>query len=139
MADDVTPPLPPRPPVTAGAGTQRLLLPVYKYPGPSLWEGMVDRLYNALVDAVIVLNDSSGQFTKADPNYTRALAYCVKKRQKVIGYVTTRAGSVARTPAAVNADVDRYFDMYPGISGIFFDEASNDPATKGDYLLFSSA
>jgi hypothetical protein len=96
---------------------------------------MCQGIRNSLASAIVVMNDSNGHFTKKDDNYRLALKACRERGQTVIGYVTTggkknlRGGR--RLLKSVKTEVDRYYQHYPGIRGIFFDEMRNDPDQVG--------
>jgi len=77
------------------------------------------------------MNPQSGPGVAVDIEYQSAMAYCHSKRQRVIGYVSTQHG--ARPLNQVRADIDLYYQFYPRIRGIFFDELSNDENTKSYY------
>jgi hypothetical protein len=98
---------------------------------------MADSLSRHLLNAVIIMNDSSGHFTNADPNYLSALSRCRQRGQTVIGYVTTRNpdDDMVRDTEIIKAEIDRYFHFYPGVAGIFLDEMSNDPDTKSEFRV----
>ena len=50
---------------------------------------------------------------------------------KVIGYVHTSYGQ--RAAADVQADIDRWRNLFPAVTGIFFDEMANTPGLEGYY------
>jgi hypothetical protein len=115
----------------------RLLVPAYFYPaGPGLkeWERLLavstDPDYVKYLDevegVVVIINPASGPGKEADPNYVKILDRIGKAGNLTpIGYVSTSYGK--RPLADVEANVDRWLKLYPGIGGIFFDEqASGD-------------
>jgi hypothetical protein len=63
--------------------------------------------------------------------YAEALARCHARGQRVVGYVDTSFG--ARPLAAVRADIDAHYARYPSIDGVFLEQMSTDPATRGYY------
>jgi hypothetical protein len=109
-----------------GAGTQpepklRLLVPAYFYPagrGLELWDKLLDT--PAPSRTVVIVNPASGPGAAADPNYAGILKRAERAKVTPIGYVTTSYGR--RPLRDVEADVDRWARLYPGIRGIFFDE-----------------
>lgn len=115
------------------AGSQRLLIPAYFYPGGSEWQEMCDALHSSGAAAVIIMDPADGPGKAVDPNYRSALDYCHSKRQTVIGYVFTEYRT--RSLSAVRTDIDRFYRLYPDIDGIFVDQMSNDtaPAIKTYY------
>jgi hypothetical protein len=101
-------------------------VPAYFYPGAD-WTRMCSTLPGG---AIAVMNPNSGPGATVDPSYTAAVSACRSRGVSVIGYVYTSYGS--RSASAVRADVDAYFARYP-VSGIFFDEASNQSSTQSYY------
>jgi hypothetical protein len=103
---------------------QRLLIPAYFYPFGSEWQEMCDALAASRAEAVIIMDPDNGPGKVADPTYRSVLDYCHTSGQTVIGYVYTSYRK--RSMAKVKRDIDRFFRLYPGISGIFVDEMSNE-------------
>ena len=104
---------------------QRLLIPAYFYPRGTQWREMSDALAERGIEAVIIMNPASGPGAGTDPAYSAVLDDCRARRHTVIGYVDTDYRR--RKPAAVRADIERFFELYPGIEGIFLDQVSNEP------------
>jgi len=103
---------------------QHQLVPAYFYPAggnqpTNPWHVMCGRMKASTA----IMNPHSGPGVVKIQDYTEALAFCHQKGQRVIGYVSTSYG--ARTLATVNADIDTYYRLYPGIGGIFVDEMPN--------------
>ena len=103
----------------------RLFVPAYFYPageGAKEWDKLLAA--GERVPIVAIVNPASGPGRRVDPNYTAILKRAAKVKQlTLIGYVTT---SYAKRPAAdVQADVDLWLKLYPGIEGIFFDEQAS--------------
>ena len=112
-------------------GSQSIAIPSYYYPdsggADSLWDRTGD---GAPAVSLAVINPASG------PGETRDSAYAaqVEKSQAagltVLGYVSTGYANTSatnpdRTVAAVEADIDKFYEWY-GVDGIFLDEASTD-------------
>jgi hypothetical protein len=104
---------------------QRLLIPAYFYPRGTQWQEMCDALDERGIEAVIIMNPASGPGPAADPVYRTVLDYFRSRRQTVIGYVDTDYRN--RKPSHVRADIERFFELYPGVEGIFLDQISNEP------------
>jgi hypothetical protein len=104
---------------------QRLLIPAYFYPRQEQWQEMCDALDERGIAAVIVMNPASGPGEATDPVYRSVLADCRSRGQTVIGYVDTDYRG--RKPSLVRADIQRFYELYPGIEGIFLDQISNEP------------
>ncbi len=112
-------------------GSQRLLVPAYFSPRQTLWRDSCNAMHTGLLRGVLVMNPNSGPGMATDAQYRAAMTHCQSHRQSVIGYVSTQHG--ARPAGQVQADVDRYFQFYPGIRGIFFDEMSNGEDKRAHY------
>jgi hypothetical protein len=83
------------------------------------------------VPVLAVINPANGPGTAALSDYMTGIAQLTGAGVKVIGYVHTSYG--ARAPAEVQADVDRWRNLFPGVTGIFFDEMANTPGQEGYY------
>jgi serine/threonine protein kinase len=118
------PPDHPGPTGEAAVPRLRLLVPAYFYPaaaGLAEWERLLKAPDPAAV--VIIANPDSGPGSVADPNFVRILDQAREKGFTVIGYVSTK---YAKRPAdQVKEDVDRWVRLYPGVTGIFFDEQAS--------------
>lgn len=113
-----------------------ILVPAYFDPnvsgGGQYWDRMIDAA--ASVPIIAIANPASGPGKKADPAYTPVLDRARKAGLKVVGYVST---SYAKRPRAeILADIGRWVEFYPGISGFFFDEQTSDPAHVNDYVAY---
>jgi hypothetical protein len=124
---------PPAAPAVPATPRVRLLVPAYFYPGGA---GLKDwqRLFRATeaVEIIAVANVDSGPGKARKPDYTAVVSGAVKAKVTLIGYVSTDRGN--RPPADVKADVDRWFQFYPELQGIFFDEQAPD-VEHVDYYL----
>ena len=56
---------------------------------------------------------------------------------KVFGYVHT--SYAARAAAEVQAEIGRWRSLYPGVTGIFFDEMAKDPGHEAYYKSLTAA
>lgn len=107
-----------------GAGEEpkvRLLVPAYFCParqGLKEWERLFESPARACT--VVIVNPANGPGEKADPNYTAIFERAGRAKVTPIGYVTVSYGK--RPLRDVEADVDRWVRLYPGVRGIFFDE-----------------
>jgi hypothetical protein len=109
------------------------LIPAYFYPSGSKWQDMCASLRSYVIRAALIMNPDSGPGARRDNNYTTAITSCHigPYSQQIIGYVDTAYG--ARSAAIVKADIDKYYAWY-AVNGIFFDQMSNNSATKPYYL-----
>ncbi len=109
---------------------QYLGVPAYFYPGTSdYWERLI-----AAGTRHVIVNPSSGPGGAEDPLYTAQIAACQAAGIYCYGYVATTYG--AKSAVDLNAEVDDWYDFYPDINGIFFDEVSTDEA---DILYYQTA
>jgi len=99
----------------------KLLVPLYVYPG-SAWDQVVTAA--SKVGVIAIINPNSGPASSPDSSYTSYMNKLKSAGAEQIGYVYTSYG--ARAISAVKADIDTYANKYPGINGIFFDEASDN-------------
>ncbi|MFL5385038.1 MAG: spherulation-specific family 4 protein [Longimicrobiaceae bacterium] len=112
---------------------------------PAYFEDWSSMLTDAPPANLIILNPNDGP----DPGYTSQVSAAHARGARVIGYVYTRwantvpdslhdpNGAYDRTIAAVEADIDRYYSLYPDLDGIFLDEvtAGSDCAHAQSYYL----
>jgi len=99
-----------------------ILVPAYFYPlsfDPN-WAG----LFEARANITAIINPKSGPGTVRDPCYSW-LGRVSRSTLKFVGYVATTYG--AKPLPNVLDEVDRMFQFYPFICGIFFDECPSDP------------
>lgn len=81
---------------------------------------------------ITVANPASGPGTSSNLQWTRLVTEMRTGGTLILGYV----GAPPATKAldAAKAEVSRYFTWYPGISGIFFDQAASTCTTANlDY------
>ena len=113
-----------------------IMVPAYFDPnvggGVQYWDRMIDAA--ASVPIIAIANPASGPGKKADPAYTPVLERARKAGLQVIGYVST--SYTKRPRAEILADIGRWVEFYPKISGFFFDEQTSDPAHVGDYVAY---
>jgi len=103
--------------------SQQIAVPAYF----SDWSGLLPNVPPA---NVIVMNPNNGPAS----GYATQLAAAHAKGARVLGYVYTKwantkpnplhGGAFDRTVAAVNADIDQYYSLYPSLDGIFEDEST---------------
>jgi len=102
----------------------RLLVPAYFYPagkGLEDWRRMAKAAKD--VPIIAIANPASGPGKQVDPNYIAAIKLARDAGVTVIGYVST---SYAKRPLKdVQADVERWKDLYPRVNGIFLDEQAS--------------
>src|SRR3954467_6740583 len=96
------------------------IVPGYVYP-----PGWLQTIYNTAnrIPTIVILNPNNGPGTSVDSNYTASVNAGVQAGAKIVGYVYTGYGS--RAASTVKTDIDRWYNFYPAINGIFFDEMAN--------------
>ena len=101
------------------------IVPLYTSPGDSSWNAVIAaKKEHPTVGVVAIVNPSDGPGSAVSSAYTSGIAGLTAAGIKVIGYVATGYG--ANSAATVKANIDRWKQFYPGLSGIFFDEQSNN-------------
>jgi len=125
---------------TLAAGQrQQIAVPAYFLPDDSNdWSGL---LRNVPPANVIVINPQDGP--GANPVDTAQVRAARAKGARVIGYVYTRwANSLTdslhngvkdRALAAVEDDINGYYNLYPNLDGIFLDEVTSDCDSAQSY------
>ena len=111
-------------------GAPRLAIPAYFPPGAG-WRAL-QRAAPAV--ALAVLNPASGPGATYDPAYAATIAATRAAGIALLGYVDT--AYAARDSAAVRDEIARYTAWY-GVTGIFLDQASIDPATLPYYAALA--
>jgi hypothetical protein len=115
-----------------GTSTTGTIVPLYSYPTASAWSAIISaKTSHPSVPVVAIVNPSNGPGTAVDSNYTSGIANLQAAGIVVIGYVAT--GYAGRAQTAVQADVAAWKSFYPAVTGIFFDEMSNQAADVAFY------
>ena len=105
-----------------------IYIPYYKYPdwnSGSDFLNTFENLMNILdrntdVPVLAIINPGSGPGNSYDANYGRFIKRLNNHNITIIGYLATTQAN--KTVAAVNEELLRWFNFYPEIKGIFFDE-----------------
>jgi hypothetical protein len=115
--------------------TLSLLVPAYFYPadnGLKQWDKLIAAADK--VPIIAIVNPASGPGKDADNNYVKLVKRAAAARHMtLVGYVATGYGK--RKIEEVEAEVDKYLKLYPGIQGIFFDEQASD----ADHVKYQAA
>jgi hypothetical protein len=121
-----------------GSPNRGMIVPAYFYPDlpNGYWSQLVTAAQNIGEKLIVIANPSDGPGIHQDQNYSNAINTVRHNGGKVIGYVHTCYGNQTqpnpnhplcpKAEASVKADVDTWYDLYPMIDGIFFDETSSD-------------
>jgi hypothetical protein len=118
-------------PATTGAGgatatstAAATIVPLYTYPTDASWTTVAAaKTAHPKVRVVAVVNPANGPSTSRTDAYAAGIDKLTAAGVEVVGYVYTQYGS--RNAAEVQRDMDSWRSFYPKVSGIFFDEQSN--------------
>jgi len=117
---------------SGGGGVTGSIVPLYSYPTASYWSSIIAaKNSHPTVPVVAIVNPNSGPGASVDPNYTTGIANLQAAGITVIGYVPT--GYAGRSETLVRNDIDAWKSFYPSVTGIFFDEMSNQLADVAYY------
>jgi hypothetical protein len=116
----------------AGAGAGATIVPLYTYPNDPSWAAIVTaHAAHPTVRVVAIVNPDNGPGAAKLGAFTTGIGKLVAAGIDVIGYVAT--GYAAKSAASVEAEIDAWRSFYPQVSGIFFDEQSDDAADVAYY------
>jgi hypothetical protein len=116
----------------AGGNHPGTIIPLYSVPSSGTWAAVAAaKRAHPAVPVMAVINPASGPGTAALSDYMAGIADLTAAGVKVIGYVHTSYGK--RATAEINADVDRWRNLYPSVTGIFLDEMANTPGLESFY------
>ncbi len=117
---------------TASVQTVTSLVPFYVYPNGT-WNTLItDHQTYPNVPIIAIINQNSGLVNATkyctacqgkDPNYATYIPLLVDNGIRVIAYVNTQDGLIST--ADVEGNITAYYNYYPSISGIFFDNMAN--------------
>jgi len=114
----------------------KLLVPLYVYPGAA-WTQVANGA-KAGVQTIAIINPNNGpEASGPDSAYTTYMAQMTAAGVVMVGYVHTSYG--ARAIADVVADINTYATKYPGLAGIFIDEAAASTAEIAYYTQVYNA
>jgi hypothetical protein len=112
-------------------------VPLYTYPTDASWTAVANaKAAHPRVRVVAVVNPNNGPNTARNNDYATGIDKLKAAGVEVLGYVATGYGS--RSAAAVQMDMDNWRSFYPGVTGIFFDEQSNQASLVSHYQQLSS-
>lgn len=114
---------------------QKIAIPSYFYPDCA-WNS--NCLWNNVVNSIpplglAIINPNSGPGSSFDQNYLTQVTRVQAAGGIVIGYVYTSYGT--RNISAVEYDIDSYYNWYPTLDGIFFDEGYNSDCNQATYYM----
>lgn len=101
----------------------KILVPLYVYPGAA-WDTVANAAKsNSKVKMIAIINPNSGPDANGpDSTYRTYMSKLTAAGVDMVGYVHTTYGE--RASGDVYADIDAYASKYPGLKGIFIDEAA---------------
>jgi hypothetical protein len=113
--------------VNRNIGGPRLLVPAYSFPGAPYWP---DLLAGAPSVGIAVINPNSGPYADAGTIgvYQTQSVSVTAVGISVVGYVALTNG--AKSSAAVQAEIDTYYYLFPNIDGVFFDQCPTSVALQ---------
>src|SRR5215471_19323902 len=113
------------------------IVPLYSFPTQDAWSRVIaaKRAYPN-VTIIAVVNPQDGPGSAQSPDYLAGISQLISAGIKVIGYVATGYGK--RAVADIQADVARWRDFYPQVTGIFFDEMSSQAGFEAYYKVLSA-
>lgn len=118
-----------------------LIIPWYIYPDGAasgtdmvLNAFLVERAKHPNVDVQVIVNPDNGVGWSIDSNYQAFINTLVANNCTPLAYIPTTYG--ARPVAEIKAEVVRWGDLYTGVVGIFYDEAS-DTDTPSNIAYYS--
>jgi hypothetical protein len=117
-----------------------VLVPAYEYPEPPRWNVLTDVARTMMLGGLLVVaNDNSGHFKKADEKYTKAIEALQGACSPVLGYVhdcydNTGTGALCPRTTDIMDDVDRWFTIY-GVDGIFIDQLLRERVEHAERLV----
>jgi hypothetical protein len=113
------------------------IVPLYTQPTHPSWAAVIAaKKAHPSVPVIAVVNPNSGPGTAARSDYMNGIGQLVAAGVKVGGYVSTEYGK--RPVAEVKADVDRWRNLYPQVTTIFFDEMAYQPGAESHYTGLNS-
>jgi hypothetical protein len=104
--------------VSAAVTNQSIAVPMYEYPTiGTFWDDITGVGGDDL--PFVIVNPANGPGASVDPTYTAEIAENTTDGIRSIGYVYTTYQT--RNFQEVYDDIDDWYQLYPGISGIFID------------------
>jgi len=114
----------------------KMLVPLYVYPG-SAWDQVVTAAATG-VKIIAIINPNSGPDANGpDSSYKTYMQKLTTAGVDMVGYIHTSYG--ARSISDVQKDISTYASKYPGLKGIFVDEASADASEVAYYTQVYNA
>ena len=105
-----------------------IYIPYYQYPNFNSGSDFLNSFENLMnildrntdVPVLAIINPSSGPGESSDPYYKRFIKRLNNHNITIIGYLATSEAN--KTVANVRTELLKWFNLYPEIKGIFFDE-----------------
>ncbi len=115
----------------AAVTNQSAAVPMYQYPTVGTFWSDITGAGSSTVPFVVV-DPASGPGVSVDSNYTTAISNNTTSGIRSIGYVDTNYQS--RSFQAAYDDIDTWYQMYPGVTGIFLDRVQTGNAADLCYI-----
>jgi len=97
------------------------------------WQQLIDLQQSTGKIGYGMINPNSGPGTASDSQYIDLVSRANSANLPLVAYVRTNYGN--QPIDTVKSEVDKYYDWYPGISGIFFDETATNCNLVTSYYL----
>jgi hypothetical protein len=112
--------------------TGATIIPLYSSPTSGHWDAVIAaKKAHPRVPVMAVVNPNNGPGAEARSSYVTGIPKLAAAGIKVIGYVWT---DYATRPAAeVQADLRQWRALYPGVTGMFFDEMEHRGGSEAYY------
>jgi hypothetical protein len=112
--------------------TGATIIPLYSSPSSGHWDAVIAaKQAHPKVPIMAVVNPHSGPGVEARSSYVTGIAKLAAAGIKVIGYVWTQYAT--RPAAEVQADLRQWRAIYPGVTGMFFDEMEHHGGSEVYY------
>jgi len=99
-----------------------VLVPAYFYPASMHFQRLISVKPEKTI--IVVLNVFNGPSSEFNDDYRRAVEELLSRGMIPVGYVYTKY--TRRSISEVEGDIDKWFEFYSGIKGVFIDEVSGD-------------
>lgn len=121
----------PMPGASATATRQSIAVPLYEYPTiGTLWNDITGAGSNTV--PFVIVNPGNGPGSSVDSTYTNKIANNTANGIRSIGYVYSNYQD--RPWQQVYDDIVKWYQMYPGISGIFVDLVETGGSAEQCYI-----
>lgn len=110
----------------------KVLVPAYFSSSDANWERLVAQAATMPGQLYAIANLNDGPGVEKDYTFSAVLENMHNNNGRILGYVYTSYGN--RTIDLVKSDIDKWYQFYPSIDGIFLDEQPNVPGKEAYYM-----